>query len=111
MGLYTISDLALAIAAPLMTVFMHFVAIVMVKGVIGFQRINPFNSHKSKYRKYVILFTWAFGICAFFHFILTGVFQTSELDNSRYFMIVASVFPLGASAGSAQEWNKYLASN
>ena len=91
-----------------MTVFMHFVAIVMVKGVISSKRINPFNSHN---RKYVILFTWAFGIFAFFHFLLTGVFQTSELENSRYFMIVASVFPLGASAGSAQEWNKYLASN
>ena len=26
-------------------------------------------------------------------------------------MIVTSVFPLGGSVGSAQEWNKYLASN
>jgi hypothetical protein len=108
-GLYTINDLALAIAAPLMTIFMYFAAIVMVKFVLGFQRVNPLILPKSKFLKYAILLFWAFGIFAFFNFLLTGIFQTTEFENSNYFMVVASVFPLGISVGSAREWNKYLA--
>jgi hypothetical protein len=109
-GVITVNDFALVIAAPLMTIFMYFAAIVMVKLVIGFQRVNPFNSPKSKFVKYTILFFWGFGILGFINFLLTGIFQTTEFENSNYFMIVGAVFPLGISVGSAKEWSKFLAS-
>ena len=108
-GLYAINDFALAIAAPLMTIFMYFAAIVMAKFVLGFQRVNPLISPKSKFLTYAILLFWAFGIFAFFNFVLTGIFQTTEFENANYFIVVGAVFPLGISVGSAKEWNKHLA--
>jgi hypothetical protein len=110
-GFYSVNDVALAIAAPLMTIVMYFAAIVMATFVLGFQRVNPFNSPKSKFVKYAILLFWGFGIFGFIDFLLTGIFQTTEFENSNYFMIVAVVFPLGISVGSAKEWNKYLATS
>jgi len=108
-GLYSLDDIGLVIAAPIMTVFMYFSAIGMPMLVVGFQRVNPFNSPKSKFVKHSIVFFWACGILGFINFLLTGIFQTENTDNFMYFMIVGSVFPLGASVGSAKEWKKYLA--
>jgi hypothetical protein len=108
-GLLVVNDLALVIAAPIMTVCMYFAAIAMVRLVIGFQRVNPFNSPKSKFVKYAILLCWGFGIMGFINFLFTGIFQTTEFENSNYFLIVGSVFPLGISVGSAREWSKFLA--
>ena len=110
-GLFTVNDLALVITAPIMTVFMYFAAIVMVTLVIGFQRVNPFNSPKSNFVKYAILLCWGFGIFGFINFLFTGLFQTTEFENSNYFMIVGSVFPLGVSVGAAKEWSKFLANS
>jgi len=105
-GLYTVDDLALAIAAPLMTLFMYFAAMAMLMLVIGFQRINPFNSAKSRFVEYVTIFFWVCGIFGFISFLITGIFQTMDVDNSKYFLIVASAFPLGAALGASKEWNK-----
>lgn len=110
-GLLVVDDLALAIAAPLMTIFMYFASIFLVTLVVGFQRVNRFVSPKSKFLKYVILLFWGFGIFAFINFLVTGIFQTTEFENSIYFMTVSSVFSLGISVGSAKEWNKYLMNN
>ena len=105
-GLYTVDDLALAIAAPLMTLFMYFAAMAMLMLVIGFQRINPFNSPKSKFVEYATIFFWVCGIFGFISFLIAGIFQTTDVDNSRYFLIVASAFPLGAALGATKEWKK-----
>ena len=105
-GLYTVDDLALAIAAPLMTLFMYFAAMAMLMLVIGFQRINPFNSPKSKLVEYAAIFFWFCGIFGFISFLIAGIFQTTDVDNSRYFLIVASAFPLGAALGATKEWKK-----
>ena len=105
-GLYTVDDLALAIAAPLMTLFMYFAAMAMLMLVIGFQRINPFNSPKSKFVEYATIFFWVCGIFGFISFLIAGIFQTTDVDNSKYFLIVASAFPLGAALGATKEWKK-----
>ena len=103
-GAYAINDLALAISAPLMTVFMYFAGMAMLMFIIGFQRVNPFNSPKSKLIDYAIIFFWCFGIFGFIIFLTFGIFETSEFENSNFFYIVASVFPLGASLGAAKQW-------
>lgn len=103
-GLLTLDDIALAIAAPLMTVVMYFVGMAMLMAIIGFQRVNPFNSAKSKFVDYAIIFFWGSGIFGFIYFLSAGIFQSSDIDNSKYFLIVASVFPLGASLGAAKQW-------
>ncbi len=106
LGLYTIDDLALAIAAPLMTLFMYFAAMAMLMLVIGFQRINPFNSPKSKFVEYATIFFWGCGILGFISSLIAGIFQTTDVDNSKYFLIVASAFPLGVALGATKEWKK-----
>lgn len=108
-GLSTEDDVALVIAAPIMATFMYFVAIALVMFVIGFQRVNPFNSPRSTFIKYAILAFWGFGIFGFLYFLSTGLFQSSEFESANYFMMVASVFPLGASVGAAKQWRLFLA--
>ncbi|NQZ12472.1 MAG: hypothetical protein HRT35_35405 [Algicola sp.] len=105
-GLFTLDDLALVIAVPLMTVFMYFAGMAMLMAIIGFQRVNPFNSTKSKFIDYAIIFFWVGGIFGFMNFLTIGIFQSSDIENSRYFFIVASVFPLGSSLGAAKQWKK-----
>ena len=105
-GIYAIDDLALAISAPLMTVFMYFAGMAMLMFIIGFQRVNPFNSAKSKVVDYAIIFFWCSGVFGFFNFLIFGIFNSSEFENSNFFFIVASVFPLGASLGAAKKWKK-----
>ncbi|PKF56413.1 hypothetical protein CW748_10700 [Alteromonadales bacterium alter-6D02] len=105
-GLYAIDDLALAIAAPLMTLFMYFAAMAMLIFVIGFQRINPFNSPNSKFVEYATIFFWGCGILGFISSLMAGIFQTTGIDNSKYFLIVASAFPLGIALGATKEWKK-----
>ena len=106
LGLYAIDDLALAIAAPLMTIFMYFAGMAMFMFIIGFQRVNPFNSPKSKIVDYAIIFFWCFGVFGFINFLIFGIFESSKFENSNFFFIVASVFPLGASLGAAKQWEK-----
>lgn len=108
-GLYAVNDMAVAIAAPLMTVLMYFAAIAMVSFVIGLQRANRFNSAKSKFLEYVVLFFWAFGVFGFIKFLIAGIFKTTEFEHFNYFMLVAAVFPLGVSVGSAKQWRKIKA--
>jgi len=105
-GLSTVNDLALVIAAPLMTIFMYFAGMAILMAIIGFQRVNPFNSANSKFIRYGIIFFWSFGIFGFINFLTFGIFESSEFENSTFFFIVASVFPLGASLGAAKEWKK-----
>ena len=105
-GLFALDDLALAIAAPLMTIFSYFAFVVMLMAIISFQHVNPFNSAKSKFIKYGIIFFWCFGFFAFINFLTFGIFESSDFENSNFFFIVASVFPLGASLGAAKEWRK-----
>lgn len=78
----------------------------MLMLIIGIQRVNRFNSSKSKFIDYAIIFFWGFGIYGFISFLIFGIFESSELEHSNFFFIVASVFPLGASLGAAQEWIK-----
>jgi len=61
-GLYTVDEIDLAIAAPLMTLFMYFVAMAMIMLIISFQRANPFISPNSKSIEYVAIF---FGVVVF----------------------------------------------
>ncbi len=102
-GLSTVNDLALVIAAPLMTIFMYFSGMAVLMAIIGVQRVNSANL---KFIQYAIIFFWGFGIFGFINFLINGIFEPSKFENYTFFFIVASVFPLGASLGAAKEWKK-----
>ncbi|WP_334016230.1 hypothetical protein [Alteromonas sp. S167] len=99
-------EIALIIAAPLMTLCMFFAGMVLSSTLIGFQKINPFAKSNPNFIKFAILFFWSFGIIAALYFLSSGIFQVDEKNSTRYFLVVASVFPLGPTLGAAKEWNK-----
>lgn len=106
LGFVTQKDTALIIAAPLMTLFMFFAGMVMLNALIGFQKINPFAKANPNFIKFAILFFWSFGIFGALYFLCSGIFGLGEIDGSSYFLIVASIFPLGATLGAAKQWSK-----
>ncbi len=81
----------------------------MLRALISFQRVNPFGDAKSRTKilNYAaIFFFWSFGIIGFVQFLTNGLFINNELEGTNFFLIVASVLPLGASFGAAKEWSK-----
>ena len=105
-GLVLLDDKALAIAAPVMTIVMFVVGAWMLRTLIDFQRVNPFlnSCQRKKVIQWAIVFFWSCGIIGFLQFLLTGLFGNAEPIGTDFFLITASVFPLGASLGAAKEW-------
>ena len=99
-------DIALVIAAPLMTLLMFFAGMIMLIALIGFQKVNPFAKSNPNFIKFAVLFFWTFGIIGAFYFLMSGLFGLGEVNGSSYFLIVASVFPLGATLGAAKQWSE-----
>jgi len=106
LGFITQEDTALIFAAPLMTLFMFFAGMVMLIALIGLQKINPFAKANPNFIKFAILFFWSFGIIGALYFLCSGILGFGAIDGSSYFLIVASVFPLGATLGAAKQWSK-----
>ena len=106
LGIITQEETALVIAAPVMTFFMFFAGMVMLIVLVGFQKINPFAKSNPNFIKFAILFFWVFGVIGALYLLTSGTLGLGEIDGSSYFLIVASVFPLGATLGAAKEWNK-----
>lgn len=108
-GLLVEEDKALAIAAPIMTIIMFFVASWMLRAVISFQRVNPFLGLKSREKilNYATIFFWSFGVIGFVLALANGLLTNNDLEGTNFFFIVASVFPLGLSLGPAKERSKY----
>ena len=89
-----------------MTLCMFFAGMILLSTLIGFQKINPFAKSNPNFIKFAILFFWSFGIIAALYFLSSGIFQIDEKNSTRYFLVSASVFPLGPTLGAAKEWNK-----
>ena len=106
LGIIIQEEITLVIAAPVMTLFMFFAGMVMLITLVGFQKINPFAKSNPNFFKFAILFFWAFGMIGALYLLISGILGLGKTDGSSYFLIVASVFPLGATLGAAREWNK-----
>jgi len=107
-GLLIEEDKVLAIAAPIMAIIMFFAGSWMLRALISFQRVNPFltGESRAKILNYAAIFFWSFGFIGFMQFLTNGLFTNNELEGTNFFLIAASVFPLGASLGAAKEWSK-----
>jgi hypothetical protein len=95
-------ELATGIAIPLMTMIMFFAGKWMIKFLLSIQKVNPFLDRK--YFGYVVMFFWAAGIYGFLSFLLKGLFGQMDAEHGTFFMIAASVFPLGLSLGASEMW-------
>ena len=107
-GLLIEEDKALAIAAPIMAIIMFFAGSWILRAIISFQRVNPFLAVKSRIKilNYAAIFFWSFGVIGFVQFLANGLLTNNDLEGTNFFLIAASVFPLGASLGAAKEWSK-----
>jgi hypothetical protein len=107
-GLLIEEDKALAIAVPIMVIIMFFAGSWMLRAIISFQRVNPFSAVKSgtNILNFAAIFFWSFGIIGFVQFLTIGLFTNNDLEGTNFFLIAASVLPLGASLGAAKEWSK-----
>ena len=107
-GIFFVEDLALAIAAPIMTILTFFFGLMGTTLLLGFQRNSPFVKSNSLSLWFGILFFWAVGCFGFFYFLIGGIFQLSNDKDFSYFVIVGSVMSLGSAVGAAKEWEQSL---
>ncbi len=95
-------EIVAGIAIPLMTIIMFVAAKWMIKLLLSIQKVNPFLAQK--YFGYAVMFFWAAGIYGFLSFLIKGIFGQMDAEHGTFFMIAASVFPLGLSLGASEMW-------
>ena len=98
----TYIEVAIGIAAPIMTIIMLFSSKYMVKLLLSIQKANPLLT--PKIYNFAIMFFWGAGIYGCLTFIFKGVFGEMDAPNSTFFIITASMFPLGSSIGASEMW-------
>jgi hypothetical protein len=98
----TFVEVTIGIAAPIMTLIMLFAGKYMVKLLLSIQKTNPVLT--PKIYNFAIMFFWGAGIYGCLTFIFKGSFGEMDAANSTYFIITASMFPLGSSIGASEMW-------